>query len=227
MNALPITAALLAALAVGACASGPREAPAPGPRTALDKWPDRIDVQGQPEEILLAAHPTGLSGNQARALSDFYFRWASAGGGEIAVQAPYGAADPAGVHRVQAEARAFLIAQGAPASMVRLTGYDPGAPDAPVVVGFLRHTVVTPDCGAYWGGLTQTRENQPYHSFGCATAANLAAQVANPADLLGPRAMTATDAQRRDTVMGRYRAGEPTSAAAEVNGAGAISNAVN
>ncbi len=211
-------ASIAVLLLLGACsAAGGSKPEVAEARTSLDTWAERVHVASMPEEVRLAAHETGLSGAQARALADFHMRWASAEGGEIVVTIPPG---PGG-YRTAAEARDYLLAQGAGA--VRLASGEAG----PVVVGFLRHTAVVPDCGAYWGGLTMTKDNQPFHSFGCATAANLAAQVANPADLLGPRAMTPADAQRRDTVMGKYRAGQPTSAIAEPNGAGSISSAVN
>lgn len=225
MMTLARTAALLAAaLALSACAFGASPKPEPlaaAPDTSLDVWPSRIQVQAAPEEIRLASHATGLTPTQARALSDFHLRWASAGGGEIVIQAPLGAPSP-----VQVEAQAFLIGEGTAPSLVRLAGYEAEGPAAPVIVGFLRHQAVLPDCGAYWGSLTATRENAAYYSFGCANAANLAAQVANPGDLIAPRPMAPANAQRRGGVMEAYRAGETTSSAAEPNGAGAISTAV-
>jgi len=50
----------------------------------------------------------------------------------------------------------------------------------------------------------------PYPDFGCATQRNFAAQVANPADLIGPRSMTPAAAERRDVVWGKYIKGEST-----------------
>ena len=45
-------------------------------------------------------------------------------------------------------------------------------------------------------------------NFGCANQRNFAAQVANPADLIGPRAMTPAPGERRDVVWGKYVKGE-------------------
>jgi pilus assembly protein CpaD len=215
---------LLLAAALGACAATPEKV-ALEPRTPLDTWAKRIAVDEQPDEIRLAVHDTGLSGTQARALSEFAVRWASAEAGEIVVQSPNGS-DTGGAYRTGTGAQAYLVDQGVPAHMVRLVGYD-AEPGAPVIVGFVRYAAVTPVCGTEWGNLTSTARNETYANFGCAVASNLAAQVANPADLLGPRAMTPTDAQRRDTVMAKYRAGQPTSAEREPNAAGSISTAVN
>lgn len=51
--------------------------------------------------------------------------------------------------------------------------------------------------------------NRPSWNHGCATQHNLAAIVANPNDLIAPRAETPADTARRQTVFGRYRRGEP------------------
>lgn len=212
-----------AALALGACAHGgaPAVAARPYAPTTLDRWPAQVQVTPQPDEIRLAAHPTGLSGNQARALAEFHARWMQAEGGEILVSAPN-----QGGYRVGSEARAFLVSQGAPAEAVRLVGYDAGdAQDAPVVIGFRRYAVTTPNCGA-WGDMTRTFNNGAYANLGCAVTSNMAAQVANPADLLGARDMDPADPARRATVFDKYRKGEVTSTAKDSQASGAVSQAI-
>jgi pilus assembly protein CpaD len=48
-------------------------------------------------------------------------------------------------------------------------------------------------------------ENKHYADFGCSYQNNLAAQIANPADLIGPRKQTSIDAERRGQVIDDYR----------------------
>lgn len=214
-----------AALALTACASGPAAVAGPVAPNVLDTWSARVQVVAQPDEIRLAPHPTGLSGTQARALAEFHARWALAEGGVITVAAPTGA-QGAGAYRVSADARAFLVSQGAKPEQVRLIGYDgDGAPDAPVVVGFQRYVAVAPRCGE-WTSVTRTASNQPLGNLGCAVSSNIAAQVANPGDLLGARPMDPADTGRRTTVLGRYRSGEVTSTAKDEQASGAVSTAV-
>ena len=52
--------------------------------------------------------------------------------------------------------------------------------------------------------------NKPAWNHGCANQRNLAAQVANPADLVQPRGEGPVLASRRNTVTEKYRKGEPT-----------------
>ena len=55
--------------------------------------------------------------------------------------------------------------------------------------------------------LADTTDNKHYANFGCATQNNLAAQIANPGDLIAPRGMTPIDAERRSNVIETYRTG--------------------
>jgi len=221
----PVLAAL-APLLLGACVSVPASAPAAAAPIALDTWTSRIQVQAEADEIRLAAHATGLSGNQARALTDFQVRWMQAEGGEITIAAP-NSGQTAGAYRVSQDARAWLISQGAPAERVRIIGYDagPGPQAAPVIVGFQRYVAAIPTCGS-WTSVTRSMTNEPQDNFGCAVSANLAAQVANPGDLVGARAMTPADPNRRSVVFGKYRNGEITSTARDEQASATVSSAI-
>jgi pilus assembly protein CpaD len=54
-------------------------------------------------------------------------------------------------------------------------------------------------------------DNKPYHNFGCASQHNLAVMVANPTDLVQPRAEGEVYAGRRSYVLNKYRQGQSTS----------------
>ncbi len=213
-------------LGLSACASAPpRDGAVADAPTALDQF--RAPVRALPQEVRLAVHAQGVSQGQARALTDLVAGWRAAEGGEVVIQAPSGGPDSGAVYRMGESVRAFLIGQGVPVPAVKVVGYDGGGtPAAPLVVGYLRYEVDVPRCGQQWENLSSTWNNRVSENFGCATTANLAAQIANPADLAGPRAAEAPDAQRRLEVLGRYRAGDVTSSARDDQAAGAISTAV-
>ncbi len=57
--------------------------------------------------------------------------------------------------------------------------------------------------------LATDRQNMPHPNLGCATQKNLAAMIANPADLLGPRSETQPVlGERRDVTWDKYLKGE-------------------
>ena len=114
--------------------------------------------------------------------------------------------------------------QGVPASAIRLLGYDAkGDAGAPLVVGFLRYALTIPDCGRTWTNISHSMANQVQPNFGCAVTANMAAQVANPADWARPRPIDPADAQRRAVVLEKYRKGELTSSEKDEKASGTVS----
>ena len=212
---------LAAAAALSACASSHRaQVTAANP---MEMWTDKVQVAKEPESIMLTVHADGLSSNQAAAVAGFVGDWMRAEGGEITVSAPTGASP-----RMVSGVQAALAAQGAPMRSIVLASYDPaGERAAPITVAYDRYTAVTPKCGQDWENLARTRNNEAYNNFGCALTANMAAQVANPEDLLHARDMTPVDAQRRATILGKYRQGQTTSSARDDQATGTVSRAIN
>lgn len=196
------------------------------PRTPTELW--KAEVSSQPHEIRLAVHAAGLSSTQADALAGFAAEWRDVEGGAITVQAPSGpGVDGAAAFRTGEGARAFLIGQGVRSDQIRIVGYDAKAEASPpLLVGYLRHTAVVPECGRSWTNISHSMSNEVQPNFGCAITANMAAQIANPADLRGPRATTPADAGRRMEVMAKYRKGENTSSQLDKQATGVVSQAV-
>ena len=56
----------------------------------------------------------------------------------------------------------------------------------PIRLSYLRYVAEAPECGQWPTNLAEDYRNLPYPNLGCAQQHNLAAQIANPADLLGP-----------------------------------------
>jgi pilus assembly protein CpaD len=227
-NLAKLAATGLALTLLTACGSTMADKPetAAAPRTDTEQWTDRVQIDAHPDEILLASHVEGLSPNQNQVLDGFLGRWLEAEAREILVSAPVGGTNSDVSGRMAFTVRTRLIAMGAPPAAVRIVGYDAGgAPDAPLKVGFLRYHASVPQCGG-WENITATKDNKPYENFGCAVTANMAAQVANPEDLIRPRDSTPIDAGRRDTVFGKYRKGETTASAKEAQATGAVSQVV-
>lgn len=212
----------LALSGLAACASTPPdEGPSKLAATDTQQWMDRIKVTSAPDEIVLAPHATGLSSNQSAALEALMGRWLQAEARELVVTAPNN------VGAMATQIRDRLVTLGAPGSRVRVVGFNPTGPDDDTIrVGFLRYEAEKLKCGQRWENLAATRNNEPYDNFGCALAANLAAQVANPEDLIRPRDTTPIDNGRRETVLGLYRKGDVTSSKKDEQASGSISKAI-
>ena len=205
MRVLRAAAPALAACALIAGCAAPRlGSPELAALTPSEQF--AIEVRSVPDEILLAPHG-GLSPAQQAALADLAERWRDAGEGPIVVHTGPGRA----AHTGEAAAHALQEA-GVPAGFVQLAHMEAphDAPAVPVRVGYSRLVAVGPQCANMWGDLTRTAANRPQAGFGCAVTANMAAQIANPRDLVSPRPSYPADAVRRATVMDKYRKGQPT-----------------
>ena len=210
-----------ALLVLGACASH-----APGEMTKAPTPTERyaIQVRQAPEELKLAPHTSGLSANQAEAVRAFAADW-QASGGWVTIKSPEHGPDPQAAYRTANDARDALVAHGVATSQVRIVGYDAGGDErAPVVVGFMRYVAKGPQCGRAWGDMSNVLENEPYGEFGCAVTANLAAEIADPADLARQRASDPSDAGRRQVVLDHYRQGQVTSAAKDSQADATLAN---
>lgn len=127
----------------------------------------------------------------------------------VSVALPSNSANAGATRAVSADVRKALMDAGVKPNRIVLTSYDPTASDvsAPIRLTFVAVTAITGDCGQWPTDLfgPTIRDNTNWENFGCATQQNLAAQIANPADLVGPRGMTPIDAQRRAEVISIYR----------------------
>ena len=130
--------------------------------------------------------------------------------GTIAILVPQGAANTGSAHAVRNEISRVLAASGISSSRIIISSYS-AQPDtsAPVRLTFVGVTAITNDCGQWPTDLfgKTVIDNTNWENFGCASQQNLAAQIANPGDLVGPRGMTPIDAQRRAEVIQVYRDG--------------------
>jgi len=192
---------------VTGCATAPAtRAQAVGLSTEQFKTP----VTLEPQQLLLAPHGQGLSAAQQTAVYDSLKRWRSAAGGPILIETA------AGPESAQATGRLtdFLHGYGVADSEMQLRRYDGGADArAPIRVSFPVYAVQIPQCGQAWEDLARAPNHVP-SNFGCAVTANIAAMVANPADLAFPREGTAVDTTRTQNVLEKYRTGsleKPTS----------------
>lgn len=111
---------------------------------------------------------------------------------------------------------------------LKRSDYDSnGSADAPLVLAFMAYRAIPPNCKSLASlNLAATHESDRLPTLGCASAVNLAAMIADPADLLGARIMDPADVVRRMTVLDKYRAGQPTATERPDAEKGSISDAI-
>lgn len=128
--------------------------------------------------------------------------------GTVQILVPSGSANAHAASALRKEIRGVLVGAGIPAERLSEASYQAGGDDdaAPIRLSYSAITAKTAPCGNWPKDLVaNTIENKNYENFGCASQANLAAQVSNPMDLLGPRAMSPIDAVQRGQVISDYR----------------------
>lgn len=206
---------LLGLTALGACASVPP--PPEGMRptsSAADMHRIQVTEGAERIEVPVASNDLTLSTAQRAQLQRFAGGYLRYGHGPLVMSTPSGGANSEAASILANETRRALVEAGVSYAAVAGSTYDAsGRPDAPIVMSFTRYEAHAPDCAPLWEqDLAHQSNNQPWESFGCATQANLAALVEDPADLLRPRAEDPRDSGRRDAVMDAYRAGEQTHA---------------
>lgn len=198
-------------LLMAGCAGLPAEGLDPAPLNPNSRY--SLQVEPGIERVALAVHDTGLSANQTQALNAVANRFMAEGAPVLRIEAPSGE-DPVASDMAW-RIKGALEAAGVAPYQVQVTAYAAPDPRAPVLVGFDTVQAVVPRCGTNWTNLARTGSNAGYGNFGCAVNANLAAQIANPRDILQPRAMTPVDAGRRAVIFDKYRQGEQTAAPQE------------
>ena len=211
---------LAAGLAASGCASMSGDTDAP--ITPLSRY--ALQVEPGLDRIALAVHDQGLSSNQYAALSGLAARYSTSGAGHVRIESPAGD-DPVAVEQAYA-VRTFLQAAGVPADRIQMAAYAAPDPRAPVLAGFETLRASLPDCAAEARNMGTRLSNQISGGFGCAITANMAAQIADPRDILGARPMTPADSGRAAVVFDNYRRGQISSTPQEPLVNGRISGAV-
>lgn len=165
-------------------------------------------------DVPVASGDRKLTNGLRDSIGGFANDYLSTSSGTIQIILPQGSANSGAASALRKQIRDVLTTRGVAANKIIETSYQAQASGdvAPIRLSYVAMTAMTNPCGEWPEDLTNnTMANKNYHNFGCATQSNLAAQIANPMDLMTPRAMAPIDATRRSTVIGLYRQGSDTS----------------
>ncbi|HVV92888.1 MAG TPA: CpaD family pilus assembly protein [Hyphomicrobiales bacterium] len=190
------------------------------PMSSAERHPIQVR-QGMATLDLLPGAPGGLTAHEAADVRAFAAEWRAQARGPMVIKVPRGGATDL-ISRYGARAiRDELVAGGVPLRAIRQATYPASGPGhlAPVRLAFAKLEAGLPHPCGQWPtadgravGDEADTENQPYWDFGCAQQQDLAAQIADPEDLIHPRAEEAAYAPRRQTVIGKYVQGQSPAA---------------
>jgi pilus assembly protein CpaD len=198
--------ALTAALLVG-CANRDSITVGSVPDDYRTNHPIMIAEKEEVIDLPVASGDRGMTHTQKVALDGFFDSYDRSAMPLVTISVPIGSGNEVAAADAASDFRRFIHSRGVPKGRIMMSSYTAPAVDvsAPVRVQYTAMRAQTNKCGRWPDDLTNDTDNKHYANFGCSYQNNLAAQVANPADLLGPRKQTEVDAENRDAVIDVYR----------------------
>ena len=212
-----IVTAIAFAVMLAACNRTATVAEPAYPADYRERHPITLREGERTVEIFVGRNRAGLTPAQRVDVLAFAQNWRRDATSGIIIEVPQSGPAARSAAASMREVHSILAASGVPASAVAVRGYRP-APGALASIK-LSHAQLMAEagpCGRWPKDIgisvdSDHNQNRQYWNFGCATQRNLAAMVANPADLVQPRGETPPYAARRSVMMEKYRSGQDPS----------------
>ena len=159
-------------------------------------------------DLPVAASDRGMTRSQKVAIEGFLAGYDRSAAPVVRIVTPSGAPNDVAASRATSDFARLLRSNGVPEGRIAFLSYQAGPAEttAPVRISYSAMRARTGKCGRWPDDLLKTSENKHYANFGCSYQNNLAAQVANPADLLGPRKPSEIDPENRADAIDQYKA---------------------
>jgi pilus assembly protein CpaD len=209
---------LLLAAALGACTHTKEEVVASAPVDYRQRHPIVVQEADRTIEVFVGTGRGGLTAAQRTDVTAFAQTWLHEGTGPISIDLPVSTPNARAATQSLQDIQAIFSSVGVPARGATVRRYTP--PDqrhfATIKLNYPKVMADAGPCGLWPEDLGPTfrnpiyLENRPYSNFGCASQRNMAAMVANPADLVQSRPESPSYTTRRSTVLGKWSKGEPT-----------------
>jgi pilus assembly protein CpaD len=185
------------------------------PSDYRDRHPIQVNEGARSVQMFVGSGRIGLTPEQRALAGGFASQWRRYGSGPMTIELPAGVANEVASGRTVRELRSLLVSSGVHPRAIQIQAYQTNTPSnvAPIRLIFSAiSATVASRCHAGQENLGtnpdfEGAQNYPMRNFGCATQHNLAVSVANPEDLVQPRAEQPPYAARRKTVLEKYRAG--------------------
>ena len=158
-------------------------------------------------DVPVGASDRDLSQLQRAAVDGFIANYDRGAGSLVTVMVPYGSPNQAAASHVAAGLAKRMRAAGVPEGRIVQQPYAAAqyGDAAPIRLAYTEMAASVGQCGRWPDDMLDNPGNRHWANFGCSYQNNLAAQIANPADLLGPRKQTEIDTGRRSISIDDYR----------------------
>jgi len=191
-----------------------------------------IVLSEKPHHLDIFVRGARLDERQKDDIESFAGLYINEGRGRISAQIP---GNVGGAERTYKAVRHALAEAGVPAQAVSRSHYEPRQSGlaAPIRLTFHKmKATVDSRCGQWPQDLGVSdpgfnMRNEPYWNHGCATQSNMAAQIADPVDLVRGRALGDIDTLRRSADIRNLREGNDPSTEYRQDGRGGISSIGN
>lgn len=199
--------ALAAATMLGACAKRDSIHVGSVPDDYRTRHPIMIAEKEFKLDVAVGAGDRGMTKAQKQTLEGFLSNYDRSANPVLSIMKPIGSKNEVAAGYAANDFAGVAHRNGIDSGRVVVTAYQAGSPEvsAPIRVSYINVAAQTDKCGRWPDDLLKTTENKNWANFGCAYQNNLAAQIANPNDLLGPRKPTEIDAENRGAVIEDYR----------------------
>ena len=160
-------------------------------------------------DLIVPSNAKGMTFRQENILNELAIQYRQFGANTMRILMPSGSHNENAARRVVKDIVEHLATKDITAKEIQISRYHASnhGDSASVRVSFdALDAKVNNECGKWEDDLRHSPENTNDGNFGCATQNNLAEMIANPADLVNPRAQSPIDAPRRDNVINVFRA---------------------
>ncbi|MFJ5369080.1 CpaD family pilus assembly protein [Bosea sp. CER48] len=216
-----VMAALTAGALAGGCASKSAQSdpPAMAPVDVRERHPIVLREAPRSLDVFVGRAGAPLDSRQAEDVADFAQDYRRSGKGGVVAEVPSGVRRERATHDTLAGIRAALTRNGVPAGAIAVRSYpvqDPGLA-SPIRLTFASLKAAVPhECGQWPTDLGVSdykfsASNEAYWNFGCSSQATLAAQVADPIDLVRARDEGRPDIVKRMGAIAKIRDGKDPS----------------
>lgn len=206
-------AVLAAVLAAGSCAAPSNDFATVDPDVM---HPITVQPEVRSVKVSFSGANAGLMPEDAAKLDGFVRAYLTRGDGSISISPP----DGPDSERAITYFGERLANMGVPRTRILVGSHPVTDGDGRVEISFVSYDAHTTPCGDWSRNAADSGDNLPMPDFGCANQHNIAAMVADPRDLEGPRGMDPADATRRTMAIGHYEKGEPSQATKKTIDAG-------